>query len=425
MGLILGCIADDFTGGTDLANNLVRAGMRTVQVIGVPDANSPAPDAGAVVVALKSRTAPVAEAVEQSVAAARWLRAQGATQIYFKICSTFDSTREGNIGPVTEALMDELGADFVVITPAFPENARTVFKGHLFVGDLLLSDSSMRHHPLTPMTDANLLRVMQAQLDAARGRRVGLVDYRCVAQGAAAIAQRIAALRSEGVTLAVVDALGDNDLRTLAQASASLKLVVAGSGLAIGIPALHGLAGNAQAAQLPPARGARAVVSGSCSAATNAQVAAFIARGGAAFAVDPLQLAAGRSVAEEALAWARPLLEHGPVLVYATAEPAAVRAVQEQLGADKAGPLVEHALSRIALGLVEAGVGQLIVAGGETSGACVQVLGITQLRIGPQIDPGVPWCHAVTPAHPTGLHLALKSGNFGGTDFFSRAFALL
>ena len=425
MTLILGCIADDFTGGTDLANNLVRAGMRTVQVIGVPDAASPAPHADAVVVALKSRTAPVAEAVAQSVAAARWLRAQGAAQIYFKVCSTFDSTPQGNIGPVTEALMDELGAQFVVITPAFPENARTVFKGHLFVGDLLLSDSSMRQHPLTPMTDANLVRVMQAQLDKARGRRVGLIDYRSVAQGAAAITQRMEALRAQGLTLAVVDALTDNDLRTLAQASAPLKLVVAGSGLAIGIPAMHGLAGRAQAAELPPPGGARAVVSGSCSAATNAQVAAYIARGGAAFAVDPLQLAAGRSVVEEAMAWASPLLDKGPVLVYATAEPAAVRAVQERLGADKAGTLVECALSRIALCLVEAGVGQLVVAGGETSGACVQALGITQLRIGPQIDPGVPWCHAATPARPAGLHLALKSGNFGGTDFFSRAFELL
>jgi uncharacterized protein YgbK (DUF1537 family) len=425
MTLKLGCIADDFTGGTDLANNLVRAGMRTVQVIGVPDANAPAPDVDAVVVALKSRTAPVAEAVAQSVAAARWLRAEGATQIYFKVCSTFDSTPQGNIGPVTEALMDELDADFVVITPAFPENARTVFKGHLFVGELLLSDSSMRHHPLTPMTDANLVRLMQAQLDATRGRRVGLIDYRCVAQGAAAISQRIAMLRAEGVTLAVVDGLGDDDLRTLAQASAPLKLVVAGSGLAIGIPALHGLSSNAQAARLPPAGGARAVVSGSCSAATNAQVAAFIASGGAGFAVDPLQLAAGRSVVDEALAWARPLLDKGPVLVYATAEPAAVRAVQQQFGADKAGALVEHALSRIALGLVEAGVGQLIVAGGETSGACVQALGITQLRIGVQIDPGVPWCHAATPARAAGLHLALKSGNFGSTHFFSQAFTLL
>ncbi len=423
MSLFLGCIADDFTGGTDLANNLVRAGMRTVQAIGVPEGQ--AVDCDSAVVALKSRTAPAEQAVAQSLAAARWLRAQGATQIYFKVCSTFDSTPRGNIGPVTEALMDELGANFVVVTPAFPENARTVFKGHLFVGEALLSDSSMKNHPLTPMTDANLVRVMQAQLDPQRGRRVGLIDYRVVAQGTQAIGQRIEALRAEGITLAIVDALGDDDLRQLAAAAAKLPLVVAGSGLAIGIPALHGLKPDARAAQLPKAAGRRAVVSGSCSAATNAQVAAFIAAGGGAFALDPLQLAAGQDPVTQALAWARSLPATGPVLVYATAEPDAVRAVQQQLGAERAGALVEQALSRIAVGLVKAGVGQLVVAGGETSGACVQALGITQLRIGPQIDPGVPWCHAATPQRADGLHLALKSGNFGGKDFLTRAFELL
>ncbi|MBL8350703.1 MAG: four-carbon acid sugar kinase family protein [Burkholderiaceae bacterium] len=427
MSLILGCIADDFTGGTDLANNLVRAGMRTVQVIGVPDHDNPgaAPDCDAVVVALKSRTAAVAEAVAQSRAAAHWLRREGATQIYFKVCSTFDSTPHGNIGPVAEALMDELGADFAVVTPAFPENARTVFKGHLFVGDQLLSDSPMKHHPLTPMTDANLVRVLQAQLDPARGRRVGLIDYRCVAQGAAAIGQRIGALREQGFAFAIADALSDDDLRRLADASAALPLVVAGSGLAIGIPARHGLQPDAQAAKLPPPGGAAAVLSGSCSAATNAQVAAFIAGGGEALAVDPLRLAAGHDAAAEALAWARPRLDaRRALLVYATAAPEAVRAVQQQLGAEHAGALVEQALSRIAVGLVEAGVGRLVVAGGETSGACVQALGIAQLRIGTQIDPGVPWCHAATPLRREGLHLALKSGNFGGSDFFSRAFGL-
>jgi len=216
--IALGCIADDFTGGTDLANNLVRAGMRTVQVIGVPQGSGPVPDVDAVVVALKSRTAPVAQAVAESLAAARWLRSGAARQIYFKVCSTFDSTPHGNIGQVTDALMDELRASFVVVTPAFPENARTVFKGHLFVGDQLLSDSPMRQHPLTPMTDANLLRVLQAQLDPARGRRVGLIDYRSVARGAAAIGERIAALRDSGITLAIVDALNDDDLRALAVA---------------------------------------------------------------------------------------------------------------------------------------------------------------------------------------------------------------
>jgi uncharacterized protein YgbK (DUF1537 family) len=416
--MILGCIADDFTGATDLANTLVRAGMRAVQTIGVPAAGTTVDDADAVVVALKSRTAPVEDAVAQSIAAARWLRAQGAVQCYFKVCSTFDSTPQGNIGPVAEALRDELDAGFAIVTPAFPENGRTVFKGHLFVGDVLLSDSSMRDHPLTPMTDANLVRVLQAQC---RGTRVGLVDHRAVAAGAAAVRERIAQLRQQGCAFAIADAVSDDDLRTLAAATRDHALVVAGSGLAIGIPALHGLAPGEQAARLPAARGTRAIVSGSCSAATNAQVAHFIAHGGAAFAIDPLRLAAGHDMAAEALAWARPRLGDAPLLVYATADAAAVREVQTQLGAQRAGALVEDALSRIAAELVAAGVGQLLVAGGETSGACVQRLGITQLRIGPQIDPGVPWCHAAA----QGLHVALKSGNFGGTDFFSRAFTLL
>ncbi len=423
MTIKLGCIADDFTGATDLANNLVRAGMRVVQTIGVPGApDMPAPEVDAVVVALKSRTAPVAEAVAHSVAAARWLRAQGAGQIYFKVCSTFDSTPQGNIGPVAQALLAAAQADFALVTPAFPENGRTVFKGHLFVGDVLLSDSPMRQHPLTPMTDANLVRVMQAQL---RGASAGLIDHRVVAQGVAAVRDRITALRQQGVAFGIADAVNDADLRVLAAASQDLAVVVAGSGLAIGIPALHGLQPSAQAAQLPPAVGSQAIVSGSCSAATQAQVADFITRGGASFAVDPLHIAAGQDVAAAALAWAAPRLASGPVLVYATAAPDAVRAVQAQLGAERAGALVEATLARVAQGLVQAGVGQLLVAGGETSGACVQALGIKQLRIGPQIDPGVPWCHAGATALARPLHLALKSGNFGSVDFFTRAFALL
>jgi 3-dehydrotetronate 4-kinase len=417
MTLKLGCIADDFTGATDLANNLVRAGMRVVQTIGVPAADA-AIDADAIVMALKSRTAPVDAAVAESLAACRWLRARGAAQIYFKVCSTFDSTAEGNIGPVAEALLDELQADFAIVTPAFPENGRTVFKGHLFVGDGLLSDSPMRQHPLTPMTDANLVRVMQAQC---RTRRVGLIERAVVARGEAAVRACAQALQAQGVSFAIADAIADDDLRVLAAAASNLRLLVAGSGLAIGIPALHGLQPRAEAAQLPPPRGARAIVSGSCSTATQAQVAAFIAAGGAAFAVDPLRLAAGDDVAQQALEWARPQLGEKPLLVYATADAAAVKSVQATLGAARAGALVEEGLARVAQGLVHAGVGQLVVAGGETSGACVQALGIETLRIGVQIDPGVPWCHAAAQR----IHLALKSGNFGGADFFSRAFKML
>jgi uncharacterized protein YgbK (DUF1537 family) len=420
MTLLLGCIADDFTGGTDLANNLVRGGMRVVQTVGIPQAPLQGP-ADAVVVALKSRTIPAAQAVAQSLAALRWLQAQGCAQVYFKYCSTFDSTPAGNIGPVTEALMDALGTGFTVATPAFPDNARTVFKGHLFVGDVLLNESGMRNHPLTPMTDANLVRVLQAQCR----RRVGLLDHAVVGRGPEAIRARAAALEGEGVAIAIADTVDNEDLLRLGAALRALPLVTGGSGLAMGLPANFGLKRSSAASELPRALGARAIVSGSCSVATNRQVADFIGRGGAALALDPLRLAEGAPVVEEALAWARPRLANGPVLVYSTAAPATVKAVQGRLGSEGAGAVVEQALAAIATGFVEAGVRQLVVAGGETSGACVQALGVSQLQIGPQIDAGVPWCHAAARGAPNGLHLALKSGNFGADDFFTRSFTAL
>jgi 3-dehydrotetronate 4-kinase len=416
--LRLGCIADDFTGATDLANNLVRAGMRAVQTIGVPDAPLDA-DVDAVVVALKSRTIPPAAAVAQSLAALRWLQGEGVQQVYFKVCSTFDSTPAGNIGPVLEALMDATGCAFTLVTPAFPDTGRTVFKGHLFVGDVLLSDSGMRVHPLTPMTDSNLVRVLQAQCR----RRVGLIDHAAVARGAAAIRERMAALARDGFGIAIVDAIRNEDLMLLGRACRELTVLCAGSGVAIGLPQNWGFAPAAAATALPPASGHRAIVSGSCSQATRGQVQAFVEAGGAAFAIDPLRLADGADTVRAALAWAAPRLAQGPVLVYSTADPEAVGAAQRALGAEAAGARVEQALAAVARGLVAAGVRQLVVAGGETSGACIQALGIGQLRIGPQIDPGVPWCHARSKgADGVALHLALKSGNFGGPDFFTRAF---
>jgi 3-dehydrotetronate 4-kinase len=420
---LLGCIADDFTGATDLANNLVRAGMRVVQTIGVPDASGFDGDADAVVVALKTRTIPPHEAVAQSLSALRWLQAAGATQIYFKYCSTFDSTPEGNIGPVTDALMQALQTDFTIACPAFPDNGRTVFKGYLFVGDELLHESGMRNHPLTPMTDSNLVRVLQAQTP----NRVGLIDHRTVTQGADAVRQRMAELRARGVAIAVVDATSNAQLMQAGSAWKDLPLVTAGSGLAIGLPQNFGFTSNSQASQLPPAAGNRAIVSGSCSTTTNLQVQSFIAAGGAAFAIDPLRLAAGEDLISAAMAWARPWLDQGrTVLVYASAEPAAVKATQAVLGVQPAGDLVERALAAIARALVQQGVRQLVVAGGETSGACVQALGLQRLRIGPQIAPGVPWCYgAVGNAPQASLHIALKSGNFGDVTFFTQAFDCL
>ena len=315
--------------------------------------------------------------------------------------------------------MDALGADFTIACPAFPENKRTIFKGYLYAGDVLLNESGMQNHPLTPMTDANLVRVLQAQSK----RKVGLIDYTAVAKGEAAIAKRIGELKAQGISIAIVDALSDDDLHRLGPALKDFALVTAGSGVAIGLPRNWGISFTPRAAQLPPAPGHAAVVSGSCSTATLGQVKAFRDAGGAALGLDAMKLTDGGDSTRAAIAWAERELPRGPVLVYSTAEPAAVRAVQERLGVEAAGALVERALAGIARGLVERGVRRLVVAGGETSGAVVQALGVERLRIGPQIDPGVPWCAAHSPAAGGTIHLALKSGNFGTPDFFTKAFS--
>ena len=415
--MILGVIADDFTGATDVASMLVRAGMRTVQLIGIPQADSAVPDVDAIVIALKTRTVPAAQALRESLAALRWLQAAGMRQCYFKYCSTFDSTPEGNIGPVAEALLQALGSDFTIACPAFPENGRTIFRGHLFVDDLLLSDSGMREHPLTPMRDASLVRLLQAQTKA----RVGLIRYDTVARGIEAVRSRIAALRREGIVLAVADAIDNDDLRVLAAACAELPLLTAGSGLALGLPEVYASRGwmkpDAQAARLDAVAGGAAVLAGSCSQATLAQVAQWQAAGRPALPIDARALARGEPVAQEALAWAQARLPREAVLIFASAPAAQLKALQAELGAARAGALVEACLAQIARGLVEAGVQRLVVAGGETSGAVVQALGVRALRIGPAICPGVPW----TQAEGRPLWLALKSGNFGGPAFFDDA----
>jgi len=416
--LLLGCIADDFTGATDLANTLVRNGMRTIQIIGVPDGLEAPPDAEAIVVALKSRTAPAAEAVAQSVASCRWLRRAGAHQIYFKYCSTFDSTDEGNIGPVADALRAELATDFATACPAFPETGRTIYLGHLFVGDALLSDSSMRNHPLTPMTDSNLVRVLGRQTKAA----VGLVPISTVRQGAAAIRSAFETLRRKGTAYAVVDAIEDDDLHRLGAACTDLALATGGSGAAMGLPENFRRAGlltsHPGEEGLAPVGGAAAVLSGSCSPATLAQVERMRSRH-PSLMLDPVALAErGEAAISDALVWAAASLQAGPILIYASAPPDAVKSVQAKLGRDRAGTLVEHALATLARGLVKAGVRRLVVAGGESSGAVVQALGIRALRIGPQIDPGIP---ATLSLDEPRLALALKSGNFGAEDFFLKA----
>ena len=414
----LGVIADDFTGATDVAGMLVQAGMSTLLTVGVPEAGATL-DANAVVVALKSRTTAPEDAVRDSLAALARLQAAGCRHFYFKVCSTFDSTPRGNIGPVADALMAALDADFAIACPAFPENGRSVYRGHLFVGDALLSDTGMREHPLTPMTDANLVRWLQTQTPS----RVGLLRHDSVAAGAQAVSARIAALRAEGVRIAIADAIDDADLRTLGSACAELPLLIAGSGLALGLPAAYARRGlvrpDAAVATLPAVGGHGAVVSGSCSTATNAQVRHWLQSGRPALRIDALQLAGDASIVAQALAWAGTRLGQGPVLIYATASAEDVKAAQQQLGVARAGALVEACLADIAVGLMTRNVRRLVVAGGETSGAVVQALQVQRLRVGAPIDPGVPW----TQAEGRPLLLALKSGNFGGVDFFAKALA--
>lgn len=419
--MLLGCIADDFTGATDLAAMLVQAGMRTVQTIGVPSDRLPPRDADAVVVALKSRTIPAAEAIGQALAALQWLRAEGARQFYFKYCSTFDSTERGNIGPVADALLQALGAEFTVVCPAFPANGRTIYRGHLFVGDVLLSDSPMRHHPLTPMTDSSLVRVLARQTP----HKVGLVPFADVAHGPGRIRAAFERLRADGVRYAVVDALTDAHLLALGEASADLALVTGGSGAALGLPQNFVQRGwltpNAKAGALPAVGGRAAVLAGSCSDATRRQVAAMAARH-PTVAIDPLAGGNAEAIASRALATAADDIEAGRVVLFSSsAEPAVVRAVQARLGSERAAALVEEVFARLALELVERGVRRLVVAGGETSGAVVQALGVQALAIGPQIDPGVPWTLSLGAPR---VALALKSGNFGAEDFFDKALAM-
>lgn len=420
MTILLGCIADDFTGATDIANTLVARGMRTVQTIGVPATGDPLERADAAVVALKSRTAPVDRAVADSLAALRWLQEQDARQIVFKYCSTFDSTERGNIGPVADAVLDALGEHFALVCPAFPATGRTVFQGHLFVNGALLSESPMRDHPLTPMTDPNLVRFLGRQTT----HSVGLIPYEAVRNGPESITAACTSLQETGIRYGVVDAVTDEDLTAIGAAAASYRVVTGASGIAFGLPENFrktGALGQAVSPALPSVRGRAAVIAGSCSTATRAQVA-LASQQWPALVIDARRLADGSYRPEDALGWFREQDPGTPVLIYSSAAPDAVAAVQQELGRERAGQIIEQAFGGIARGLVEQGVRRLVVAGGETAGAVVSALGVKALRIGPQIDPGVPWTETI--GAPS-LALALKSGNFGAEDFFPRSLAML
>jgi 3-dehydrotetronate 4-kinase len=412
---LLGCIADDFTGGTDLANNLVKSGFRTVQTIGIPKSVVELDKIDAVVVALKTRTSPVEQAVRESKEAILWLESIGCRQFYFKYCSTFDSTPRGNIGPVTEVLMRELGASLTIACPAFPDNGRTVYRGHLFVHDQLLNESGMQHHPLTPMTDPNIVRVLAAQTSLA----VDLIRLDLVRQGENAVSHAFATLASQPATVAITDATSNEDLVVLAGAAKSLKLVTGGSGLALGLGKNFGLLPGRAAKSIMPS-GRRAILAGSCSRMTLKQIE-VAKKIYPHFRVAPEELAAQFEITlDRVLNWAKQhRSDPNPLLVYTSGSPDEIASNQKILGVDRAGDLCEKFLAAIAANFVDDDILQLIVAGGETSGAVVTKLALDLLRIGPEIDPGVPW--TLASGRNREIALALKSGNFGSEEFFVNA----
>ena len=420
----LGCIADDYTGASDLANTLTRQGLRTVQTIGVPSGDLKLPEVDAVVVSLKSRSIEAGEAVARSRDAEKWLRSRGAGHVLFKICSTFDSTDAGNIGPVMDALRADCGEKIVLVTPAFPETGRTVYQGNLFVGLVPLNESPLKDHPLNPMHDSNLVRVLARQSKT----KVGLVNLATLTRGADAVRARLAELAVQGIGAAVIDAVFDNDLETIGAVAAEHRLSVGASGIGLGLARALVKSGKVKAAGSNAITGAAvggpaACLAGSCSQATLQQ----IAKAEAVMPVlhlDPDRIVAGKEEARRAVTWAVERINSGPVLIASSAAPEEVSALQSRHGRSTAGHAIEQAMADIAEGLVGAGVRRLVVAGGETSGAAVDRLRIPGFLVGEEIAAGVPVLRAVGAKNGEML-LALKSGNFGGPEFFSDALALM
>jgi uncharacterized protein YgbK (DUF1537 family) len=408
----LGVIADDFTGASDVAGTLVGAGMRVVQTFGIPDPSMQLHDVDCIVVSLKTRSVPAAEAVEQSLAAARALKSRGVQQLYFKYCSTFDSTPEGNIGPVADALRKEFvpAGQITVVAPGTPALRRTVYNCVLFAGTDLLQESSMSNHPLTPMTDSNVARLLQAQTT----NLVGHIGYSVIEAGAAAVQSQFQILSGQGTQYAVVDTLSDSHLAVLGAALLDHPLVTGGSGLVGGLAVARGFQAQPDSARAARPAGPAAVVAGSCSEMTNVQIDTF-RQFRPCFLVDPVAIAEGHDVVTEALLFARENLADGPILIHSTASPQEVSRAQRQLGQARAAEITEDSLSTIAEGLVGLGCRQLIVAGGETSGAVVRRLGITTAHVGKEVSPGVPWLKTET---DPGLSILLKSGNLGKPGLF-------
>ena len=402
----LGCIGDDFTGSSDLANTLAKGGMRTVQYTGVPSVPAdPSVEAG--VVALKSRSNNSSEAVIQSLAALEWLRAQGCTQYFFKYCSTFDSTAQGNIGPVIDALAEALNAHRVIVCPAFPTTGRSIYQGHLFVNDTLLSESGMQNHPLTPMTDPDIRRWLSPQTKYS----VGHIPAADVFAGATAVRTRLDTVHAEGHRHIVVDAIRDTDLLEIGKAAADLPLITGGSGVALRLPANHGCARNQT--RWRGQAGKIVALAGSCSNATRAQIALH-SQNNPSFEITAADVLNGNLTPQHVANFL--MAGDGIPIAYSSADPGSVKAVQVEFGAKTSARAIEKLFAEIARLVVSKGVSKILTAGGETSGAVVEGLELRALEIGPEIDPGIPALRASDT-----LTIALKSGNFGSPDYFAKA----
>lgn len=408
--MTLGVIADDVTGATDIASVMLRTGASVVQTLGVPDSTPPAADA--IVVSTKTRMAPVPEALATVTQAHAFLTQQGAESLFFKYCSTFDSTPQGNIGPIADHLLDATGAQIAIACPSYPTMRRTVYQGHLFVGGELISDSPMRDHPLTPMRDPDLVRVLAEQSRS----QIGLVDLACVEAGPTAIAARLEELAGEGKRLAITDAIFDAHVAAIGKAVLSTPLVTGGAALGGAISALRPKSGGSGAPFGKPG-GPVALLSGSCSAMTQRQVA-YIADKLPSRTLDPLALAGHPAALQDAIDWACEQARSGNFLVSSTADPASTAKAQAALGREAAASALEDAFAQIASALADAGLRNFVVAGGETSGAVSSALGVSMMTFGAEIAPGVPLTYTLA---PEGFLLALKSGNFGDEQFFARA----
>jgi uncharacterized protein YgbK (DUF1537 family) len=417
---VLGVIADDFTGATDIAGLLARSGADVTLHIGVPDDQAHPEVSQIEVIALKCRSTPVDEAVNDCLAALKWLRSRGASRFFWKYCSTFDSTPAGNIGPVAEALMQALETEQTIYCPAFPENGRSIFMGNLFVGRKPLAESPMRDHPLNPMRDSNLVRLLDPQVT----KPTGLVDRFTVARGIDAVRAELDDLARHKVAHIIVDAIADADVEIIANACFDLPLITGGSAVAMPLPAIYNqlgwLALDKNKGQKYTPAPAAVILSGSCSAMTRQQVACY-AKKAPALQLSPLALA--ESGTDHAEAWLRSCDLDAAPLLYATAEPDEVAMAQAVLGQAEAGSLIEKALAHLSLVARDLGVARFIIAGGETSGAVVKALGVNCLSMGEEIAPGVPWTFARSGTQD--IALALKSGNFGDIDFFATALEAL